>query len=41
MTIEEIKEALDKIPADTAINRATRRALLARLYALMEAEGDG
>lgn len=36
MTIEELKAALDRIPCDTAINRATRRALLERIYALME-----
>lgn len=38
MTIEELKEALDKTPSNTAIGRATRRALLARIYALMEEE---
>jgi len=36
MTIEELREALDRTPADTAIGRATRRMLLARIYALME-----
>lgn len=36
MTIEELQEALDRIPATNAINRATRRALLARIYALIE-----
>lgn len=40
MTIEELKEALDRTPADTAINRATRRALLARIYELMEQEQE-
>lgn len=36
MTIEELKEAIDNTPSDTPIGRATRRALLARLYELME-----
>lgn len=36
MTIEELKEAIDNTPVDTPINRATRRMMLARLYALME-----
>lgn len=36
MTIEELQAALDRIPADTPMNRAARRALLARIYALME-----
>lgn len=36
MTIEELNEALDRTPADTPMGRATRRALLARIYALME-----
>ena len=38
MTIQELKEALDKIPNKGAINRATRRAILERIYALMEAQ---
>lgn len=38
MTIEELQAALDRTPADTPMNRATRRALLARIYALMEKE---
>lgn len=36
MTIEELTEALNNTPSDTAIGRATRRMLLARIYALME-----
>lgn len=36
MTIEELQKALDRTPADTPMNRSTRRALLARIYALME-----
>jgi hypothetical protein len=36
MTIEELQEALDRIPANTPINRAARRALLARIYAMMD-----
>jgi len=36
MTIEELKEALDRTPSNTAIGRATRRALLARIYELMD-----
>lgn len=36
MTIEELKAALDKIPTKGAINRAARREILARIYALME-----
>ena len=36
MTIEELTEALNNTPGDTPMGRATRRALLARIYALME-----
>lgn len=36
MTIEELTEALNNTQNDTPMGRATRRALLARIYALME-----
>ena len=38
MTIEELKAAIERTDPSTPIGRATRRALLARLYALMEGQ---
>lgn len=35
MTIEELEEALSKIPPTGAINKATRRAILQKIYELM------
>ena len=35
MTIDELKAALEKIPAKGAINKARRNAILAQIYRLM------
>jgi hypothetical protein len=39
MTIEQLKAAIERIQPTNAINRATRLALLERLYALMAEQG--
>ena len=41
MTIEELRKELDKIPPKGAINKALRQAILAQIYALMEAQEKG
>ena len=38
MTIEQLREAIERIPPTNAINRAMRQMLLERLYAMMEEE---
>ena len=40
MTIEMLKEALEKIPARGPINIARRRAILAEIYELMTREAE-
>lgn len=39
MTIEELKEALERIPPTNAINRARRVMIQKQIYELMEKEG--
>lgn len=36
MTIEELKEALSRVPKKGAINKAIRQSILERIYAIMQ-----
>lgn len=40
MTIEELKNALEQIPPDNALNEARRRAIVALINRLMEQQGN-
>lgn len=40
MTLEELQAALENTPATGAINKARRRAILAQIYALLDARND-